>query len=416
MHKVVIVEDYKKNLDALFDRLRQERPELGEQSITLLTSNPEKYKSSSTLNVIETDYTGESLRSAFKTIGDDVCTVVCRQDKNIQYLIKITPFLSPDAYVSTAASLSAATSKRIMREKFNAYYPEISPRFMKVDGPTATISSELTYPLIVKPASLASSLLIQKCETPEELKNALKQTFAAIEKVHAIERRSETPEVIIEEYMQGDFYSIDSYALDGTFFHAPLVEYIPAQAIGIDDFFLYRRTTVISLNEEECIAARQVAEKAMVALGLKYTTAHIEMVLTKDGWKIIEVGPRVGRFRELMYRASYGIEHGYNDLLIHCGLPPILSERQRGLTAAYSIYPSHEGILEEISSSEEVKDHMATINYLHQDLAKIGQHVAHAKNGGHALYEIVFTNSDPAIFEEECRWFESHVKARVADR
>lgn len=414
MHKIVIVEDYKNSLSIQLDRLKREHVRFSQLRVYLVTSKPGEYAHLDTLSIVATDYSDDSLESAFEVIGSDVRTVICRQDKNIQYLIRIIPYLASDAFVSSPESLAAATSKRIMREQFARHCPEISPQFIKVHDADMEPPPDIHFPVIVKPASLASSLLIQKCEDSTALKDTLRQTLAVIKEVHTAEGRHEPPEVIVEEYMEGDFYSIDSYALDGAYFHTPLVSYVPAQSIGVDDFCLYRRTTPTTLEEYKQLQARITAEKAMQALCFRYTTAHIEMILTKDGWKIIEVGPRVGRFRELMYRASYGIEHGYNDLLVHCGLAPILDERSQKFTAAYSIYPSEEGVLEEITHHQDVASYMNDIRYERLDESKLRQPVAFAKNGGHALYEVVFTSENAEQFSKECEWFETYVHTRVA--
>jgi glutathione synthase/RimK-type ligase-like ATP-grasp enzyme len=412
-HTILIIEAFKDSLLADIERLAREHPELGELKPVLITSNPHKYKNLA-FKIIETDYSKQSLEKVFDDLGGGIRTVICRGDAYIQYLRKIIPYLAEDAYVSSEQSLQLATHKQLMREAFTKVAPEISPKFVKATKIADAKDTELTFPVIVKPASLASSILVQKCDTPKELQKVLKNTLAVIKEVYEKEGRTEDPEVIIEEFLVGEFYSIDSYVLSkGEYFHCPPVSYVPAESMGVNDFSLYKRQTPVSLTKPQIQQLEKAAEKALDALGLQYTSAHIELVKTEAGWKIIEVGPRIGRFRNTMYTASFGIPHGYNDLLIHCGLPPLLKRSQKVVhTVAHSIYPREEGILREVTSLNKIQQKVQGILYFNSSHTK-GEHVKYAKNGGHALVEVVFGNSDIKQFREDCSWFEAEVGAKV---
>jgi hypothetical protein len=112
-----------------------------------------------------------------------------------------------------------------------------------------------------------------------------------------------------------------------------------------------------------------------------------------------------------MYREAYGFDHGYNDLLIHVGLPPKVSTELVKHCAAYSIYPFSEGTLSRVEGIEGAKG-LDSVRYFKMH-AKNGEVVRHAKNGGHALCEVIFSNDDEDQFSRDTQWFENNVFAVV---
>lgn len=399
-------------------KLAESYYELGAPKLVLITSNPDKYKPSSNLEVVETDYSEESIKKALAPYKSSLKAVICRGDKYIQFLCKLVPHLPHGVPVSSEDSLKAATNKRLMRQSFAHKYPEITPSFLKIKDAAAdtldAIEQKVGYPLVIKPASLASSLMIQRCDNRQDLSSALTDTFAKLTQIYKDEDRHELPEVIVESYLEGELYSIDSYVRQpGTITHCPPVRYISANQMGIDDFFLYKRWVPTDLSGQDIEAMQTSVSKAIDALGLQFSSTHTEVIKTKDGWKIIELGPRLGRFRNIMYREAYGIDHGYNDVLVHLDKAPDIQLSRHSNCAAYSIYPYEEGILKEVACLGDIdKNVKSRVVYLDQNFV-IGQAVRRAKNGGHALVEIIISNDNKKQFDQDCKWIEQNIKAVV---
>ena len=139
-------------------------------------------------------------------------------------------------------------------------------------------------------------------------------------------------------------YSIDAYVnARGVIYFAPTVYVKTGREIGFDDFFGYMRLTPTMLNVAHTEEAQEAASKGIKALGMRSTTCHIELMRTEDGWKVIEMGPRIGGFRHEMYDLSYGIDHSLNDILIRIPKQPILPKKVRGYTAVMQFYAQKEG-------------------------------------------------------------------------
>ena len=347
---------------------------------------------------------------------NDIRGVVCRGDMRIQYLRKVVPLLQPDVLAASADSLAVATNKRLMREAFATSYPEITPRFVEVNANDADtldmVEEAMPYPVIVKPANLASSLLIQSCMNRAELSSALASIFADIDATYKQENRHEPTQVIVEQYLEGDLYSIDAYVMGANeMSFCPPVAYIAAKQLGIDDFFLYKRYVPTALNDIEIAAANVAVRKALAAIGLAHSTAHVELVRTAEGWKIIEIGPRIGRFRIKMYDLGYGINHSLNDVKIHVGIPPVIPTKPLRYCAAYSIYPHKEGILRAIEGLDALADYPAVA---WRTIAAVpGDYCRFARRGGHALAEIIIASEDEAEYNRTVAFVEKHVYAII---
>lgn len=396
-------------------------PSFASLGLLVLTKQPDKSEAldecSVPFEVVKCQFSSAGeIAEALRPFKERIRGVVCRGDKNIQYFHEVIPHLPPNVLVSSPASLETATDKRAMREAFMAHAPEITPKFLQVhdasDSTIQQVETTMHYPVIVKPANLASSMLIQACDTREALVSTLGRVFGMIGRIYRRQDRMSDPSVIVEEFMDGEFYSVDSYVMQpGEFYHCPVVGYVPAKKMGIDDFFLYKRFLPSKLSLQEIDAANRTVERALTAIGLKHSAAHVEMVRTATGWKIIEIGPRLGRFRHTMYREAYGIDHSTNDLLIHLDQKPTIPLHFQKFCTAYSIYPHKEGILQTITGLEEIQNNPATVSL--RVFKEKGDVCTHAKNGGGALAEFVIADSSKASFDSLTQFVEQNVKAIV---
>jgi len=419
---IVVVQGLKLSLLGTLDTIKNEYPKYSNVKLLFITSDESQLtqlNSNSKIEVRLTDYSNKSLAKIFsEEMRSQIAGVVCRGDKYVQFLRILLPYMPNNVLVASDKSLEITTNKRLMRQAFKATYPEITPEYKKVNESDLyerkEYWQEFSFPVIVKPASLASSILIQKCETVAELASTLKQSFNIIQEIYNKEGRTESPEIIVEEFLIGDFYSVDSYVLKkGETFHLPPVGYLPAEKIGINDFFLYKRWLPTDLSEKQIKDCFTAADKALKATELEYSSAHIEMILVDSEWKIIEIGPRIGRFRNIMYREAHGIDHGLNDLLVRLGIEPQVKILKNRYVSAYSIYPHYEGVLREITNIQSIENRL-NINYQQQN-GFVDDIVKQAKDGGHSLYETIFSNDTAKEHGSAVRWFEKSVKAVVIE-
>ena len=113
---------------------------------------------------------------------------------------------------------------------------------------------------------------------------------------------------------------------------------------------------------------------------------------TEDGWKMIEVGPRIGGFRQDLYEMSFGIDCTANDIAIRTPQKPIITKKVLGHSAAMKIYSKKEGKIQSIKGLKKVQE-MESIIEIQQKLKK-GEIAKHSKNGGKAVFFITLFNKE----------------------
>jgi biotin carboxylase len=301
-----------------------------------------------------------------------------------------------------------------MRRRFNAYDKRITPKYKVVSDATqktrTAIEKKVGFPLVIKPSGLAQSLLVTICYHQEELEKELKKTFRKIRSLHKnYKDKHEEPKILVEEFMDGNMYSIDGYVNSrGKIYFCPVVEITTGQSVGFDDFFGYKQITPTHLSRKSIQDAEMVTKKGVHALGLKSSSFHAELMKTEKGWKIIEIGPRVGGFRDDMYQLSYGFSHTENDLLIRVPQKPVIHKKNKGYTAVMKFFAKNEGkitTLTGVKKAQELKSfHNISVN------KKIGDMARFAKNGGKSVFNITLFNKDRAKLLADIRRLEKMVK------
>lgn len=356
------------------------------------------------------------IEGALLPYKDELLAITVRSpESNIAAFARIIPHV-PYLKTPTAESLRWSTDKIKMREQLSLYDKTIVPPFTVVKNTTKKIVKEvhdkIGYPLVIKPANLALSLLVNLCFHNEELEKNLKKSFRKINKIYKENRREQSPKILVEHFMEGDMYSVDAYVDDlGRTYFCPLVYIETGRSIGFDDFFGYKMITPTSLTPESVKAAEEAAHKAIHAIGLKNSTAHIELIKADDGWKVIELGPRIGGFRHKMYKFSYGIDHQLNDVLIRIPKKPILPKKLRGYSAAMKFFARKEGVITEIKNIKTIQE-LKSFKEISQRY-KVGDRATFAKNGGKPIFEVILFNKDRSDLLADIRRIEQAVDIKT---
>jgi biotin carboxylase len=350
------------------------------------------------------DYNDPSeLQKTIQPFVDQLLLVTTRYEDAIHHFSQLVPFI-PYINAPTESSLVWSTEKPLMRDRLHAYDENLVPKYSYLEEKDLPNLKErikgFSYPVIVKPGSLWSSFLVSECKNQEELEVCLVETFSIIQKVYGQLRRETEPGVLVEEMMQGDMYSTDVYvSQDGTMECLPIIRVLTANDVGEPGFYGYRCIVPTGLNEEEIGKAFDAARGAVKALNLRSTTAHVELFHTKDGWKIIELGARMGGYREDLYREAYGIEHYYNDLANRIGAPLKISRNLVKHARMENIFAESEGIIEAIEGIEEARE-LESVVYVATH-AKPGDEALFAQNGGDILADAILSNKDQQKLDED---------------
>jgi len=356
-----------------------------------------------------------ALRRAVKPIEDQLLLVTCSSDGNQPYLEKLLPFV-PYVLGPTESSLDWATHKAKMRMLMEQYDDSLVPRYQMIESASAAelqkVTSRLSFPVIVKPTGLAASLLVSRAENATQLHSIVSQSFAVLADVYRRDGGRGKPAMIVEEFIDGDMYTIDVYvAEDGRIWALPFLRARTAYSLGLKGFYEFQADSHVELTEKQAADGRQAATNAVHALGLRSCVAHIEMFHTAKGWKIIELGPRAGGQRQDIYLASFGIDHAYNELLLKVGLEPEVDITRRAYATTIYLYPETEGEITAIEGVDDARTNPSVYN-LHVHGAP-GDVALHSSNGGKWLVRGLLTNPDKNQLYRDAETVRSTIKIKT---
>jgi ATP-grasp domain len=315
----------------------------------------------------------------------------------------------PGLPVQTA---EACTDKFLMRTLFAAANENISPAF-------ATVSSEVdvrefarghSFPLILKPANLAKSLLVTKSDSLEELVAHYHKSVGLLETIYQKHAPNRTPKLIIEEFLDGTIHSADAF-VDGQgepYVLEQVVDYQTGYDIGFNDNFHYSRIIPSQLSADDQAALRHCASVGIRALGMKNSPAHVEIIMTNGGPRIVEIGARSGGYRERMHGLANGIDITGAALSTALGETPHLQATKNESCAALELFPKESGTFAGIANLPALKK-LSSLHYLNIK-AKEGQLVGKASDGHKMCAVIILHNPSAVQFQADLEYINHHVK------
>jgi hypothetical protein len=359
--------------------------------------------------------TEEKMLETVKKVQKDgaIGGVVTTYENYVVPASQIANFLNLPGLPLEAAQ--ACTDKFLMRQKFATRTENISPNFQVVNGEEdlRTFAAKYGFPLILKPANLAKSLLVTKNHSLEEL---LKNYKIALEKIPAVYKKYaplQTPKLLVEEFMEGSIHSVDAFvdAQGKPHVLQQVVDYQTGYDVGYDDNFHYSRLLPSKLPTDKVQAIRHVASLGCQALGIKNSPAHIEIILTKDGPKIIEIGARNGGYRERMHSIANGIDIPGNALKIAFGKTPNITARRNDPCAVLELFPKNLGVFQGISSEKELQE-LPSLAYYRKKV-KEGDIVGKSSDGHKACAIIMLHNTDINQFQEDLKFVNQYVSVQT---
>lgn len=334
------------------------------------------------------------LEKELKPYSDKIVAITCQSEKAIPFFRNIIPQV-PYLETPTMESLAWSEDKINMRRRLRAHNKRLSPAYTIIKDTTEVsirkINREVGYPAIVKPAGLAASALVRVVYDEEEAIKTIKKSLRKLKSVYKAKGYLKAPRLLIEQYMEGDMYSTDIYVNSrGTMYTTPLVHILTGHKAGKGDFFGYRQMTPVLIKPYKHQAAFDVAKDSVVAMGLRSISVHVELMKTVNGWKVIEVNPRIGGFRDFLYQSSYNIKHTLNDILIRLPMRPIIPRKARGFSAIMKIYGDKEGTLKRIVGKQKIKKLRSYKK--HDQNRQNGDKLLFARNGGSSVIDVYLFN------------------------
>ncbi len=211
-----------------------------------------------------------------------------------------------------------ATDKIRMRKCFEAASVG-SPKFMEVDvknGDIQNLTVPFDFPVVIKPVDNMGARGCRICRTESELNQAVKTAVSF----------SRTGRAVVEEYMDGPEFSLDSLLYEGKL----VITGFADRHIFYPPYFIemgHTMSTNISFEDMKEVAS--VFEKGIHALGLTCGACKGDMKLTSHGGAVGEIAARLsgGYMSGWTFPYASGINLTEQALFIAMGIKPPLFEK-----------------------------------------------------------------------------------------
>ena len=283
----------------------------------------------------------------------------CRRLAQDSGLVGVTS--SSEYFVSIAASIArrlnlagpSPAAVRTCRDKYKQRRRleragVAMPAFRRATSIKAAIraAQDLGLPVVVKPVSGSGSTGVKLCSTIDEVNAHAAQLLNQLcnERGAPVARR-----ILVESVASGPEYSVETFGL---------------QVIGITQKHLGPLPTFVEIGHDfparlspaSRSAIESITKQSLVALGLGWGPAHIELRLTKSGPQIIEINPRLaGGFIPELVRLSCGIDLISETILLALGEQPELRNTCREHTSIRFILPPGDGTLVGVAGLDQAQ-------------------------------------------------------------
>lgn len=301
------------------------------------------------------------------------------------------------------ASAEACTDKYIMRSLFAQAPEKISPGFEEVKDEASLLqfAQDHQFPLILKPANLAKSLLVTKNDSLEELIANYRKSVELLQTTYKKYAPHRSPKLIVEEFLEGSIHSVDAFVdADGTpHVLDQVVDYQTGYDIGFQDNFHYSRVLPSILSNEDQTALRHCADVGIRALGMTSCPAHVEVIMTKAGPRIVEIGARNGGYRERMHRLANDIDILGNAVKLALNEPLDIQATRNDPVAVLELFPKNPGNFVQLVNEEALRG-LASLQYLSLK-PTVGQFVGKASDGYKMCAVVILHNENADQFKRD---------------
>lgn len=205
------------------------------------------------------------------------------------------------------------------------------------------VKERITFPCITKPTDNSGSRGVMLIHNKEELTEAV--TYSS--------SNGRSGGVIVEEFLQGKEVSVEVITVDEI---PHILNVTDKLTTGAPHFVEMGHTQPSRIDEDNLCKIRDLACRAVKAVGIKNGPAHVEIMLTANGPKMIELGARMGGdcITTHLVPLSTGIDMIDATIRIACGEKPDIDKKYcKGSAIRYFNVPN--GVIQSIDGCDEAR-------------------------------------------------------------
>ena len=321
-------------------------------------------------------------------------------DKPLVMMARIAETLHLPFY--SVATAQWSTDKYQMKQRFMlGGVPFAKGKLVK----TVDDVDELEFPVIVKPRDNSGSRGVRLCRDRQELKECIDESL----------QYSHLDTVLVEEFIDGLEYSIESIHFDGK---SHVIQFTEKKTTEFPYNVELGHIQPARLSDEVKNEIREIIEKIAKALNFNNCGSHTELKIGSRGITVIETSPRFGG--DFITSTLVPLSTGLNidDLLIDISIGNKLSDSDlQPVKDRYSgvvFFNLPEGQIEKIGDIDELK----TIKGLHFYYfgLKEGDVVKKIKNSLDRYGDAVFVADTREELEEEMKKFKKIIENQIVIR
>lgn len=276
-----------------------------------------------------------------------------------------------------------STDKGEMIKAFEEHNVE-HPWYYIVESPEGfeTIVENVTYPCVIKPTDNAGNRGVSYAANRQELEEAYKYSY----------ENSRSGHVIIEEYMEGEEVSVEIIVYKG---QVNILAITDKLTLGKPYFVEVGHAEQSQKSKEVKDAISDLATRAVKAVGIDNSPAHVEIMVTKDGPKMVELGSRMGGgcITTHLVPLSTGIDMIECVMDMTLGIEPNLTPKfDKGSALRHIV--GVEGIIESIVGIEDAQNIPGVIEVTM--LKEVGSECHYFKNGSDRVGYVIAQGENTA--------------------
>lgn len=285
-----------------------------------------------------------------------------------------------------------ATNKAEMRKALQLNNVPI-PKFYVVSNKDEykEVVKQFVVPFIVKPADSSGSRGI--FEVKDIHNNTL--VIEAYEYCHPF---SKVGDVVVEEYMEGPEVSVETLTVNG---ECHVIQITDKLTTGAPHYVEMGHSQPTMLSNEIAEQISKVAKAANKAIGIKNGPSHTEIIVTKEGPKIVELGARLGgdNITTHLVPLSTGVNMVECCIKIALGeIPDIKKKWNKGSAIRY--FEQHAGVIDSIEGVDKAEeiDGVQQISIVHG----VGEEVTEINSSGERMGFVIAQDVDVDAAIKDC--------------
>lgn len=217
--------------------------------------------------------------------------------------------------------------------------------------------------------------------------------------------------VMVEEVMEGPEVSVEALVIEGE----PHIITVTDKYITPPPYFVelaHCEPSVLANDTIEAIKA--VAAQAIKAIGIENAPAHVEIKVTEDGPKIVELAARLGGdfITSKLVPLSTGIDLVGASVLLATGEKPDLTPKRQQGAAIHFIHTQQEGILSGITLPEPGRAGVEEI-VLYK---KLGERINGTRSSNDRLGHVITTGTSAKEAKALGEEIISQISVKIAER